>query len=92
MTPKTLTQAALERALTAVGSVAKQTRGRHKVFRHRPTATVVVLPLNLASTPLNPLHLVAVRRTLLERGVSDGDAFDRLLATEARVKTGATAH
>ncbi len=92
MTHKTLTQADLERALTAVGFVAGQTRGQHKVYRHQPTDTVVVLPLNLTGTPLNPLHLVAVRRTLLERGVIDGEAFDRLLPTEAQVKTGAAAH
>jgi len=69
----------LERVLATVGFAPLPTSGRHKVFRHEATDTVVLLPLVQADGELDDIHLAAVRRMVDERGVIEGDAFDSLL-------------
>ena len=69
----------LERVLADVGFRPVPTAGHHKVFRHEETDTVVLLPLAPAESDVDGIHLAAVRRTVDERGVLDGDAFESLL-------------
>ncbi|HEX5506155.1 MAG TPA: hypothetical protein VFW96_26285 [Thermomicrobiales bacterium] len=79
---KTITFADLERVLLTVGFAQVPTAGRHKVFRHGETDTVVLLPLVPAETALDDTHLVAVRKMVDERGVIAADVFDSMLRGE----------
>ncbi len=68
----------LERALKSVGFNRVHTSGPQKVYTH-PSDALVVLPPYGAKDSVRPIHLVAVRRTLSEKGVVKQDAFDKLL-------------
>lgn len=83
----TVTYGELERAFLSMGFVAEDTTGEHKVFRHQPTDTLVLLPPGPAQTPLEAIRLLPTRKIVGERGVVEGDAFDRLLGVARGVET-----
>lgn len=75
---------ALERLLLQLGFVAGDLPGSQKVFLHRPTEAMIILPPYSADDRVSLPHLLGARKTLLGRGiVDDDDAFDRLVQ-EAR--------
>ena len=76
---KAITYADVERLLTQLGFVAEDTTGSFKVFRHQASDALIVLPSSHASDSVDPSHLVAVRKHVLENGLSDEDSFDALL-------------
>jgi hypothetical protein len=65
--------------LATAGFAPLPTAGRHKVFHHEATDTVVLLPLVPADRELDDTHLAAVRRMVDERGVIERAAFNSLL-------------
>ncbi len=69
----------LERLLLRLGFVAVESAGSHRGYRHQSSGTVIVLPPSRANGTANRAHLVAIRRTLVERGVITESSFDDLL-------------
>lgn len=76
---KQITFSGLERALLKTGFVLTRSNGGHKIFRHRATDAMVVLPALPDDRDVDAAHLVAVSRTLDEKGVIERDAFRELL-------------
>ena len=79
MTYKTPTYCELEQLLTEMGFVPIPTTGTHRPFRHPETDTIVVLPGHDETERVIPIQLVAIRKTVLERGVIEDGDFDSLL-------------
>lgn len=76
---KQITFAGLERALLKTGFVVTRSNGGPKVFRHQATDTMVILPALPGERGVDAVHLVAVSRTLDEKGVIEREAFQELL-------------
>ena len=76
---KTPTYCELEQMLQEMGFVPILTTGTHRPYRHPETDTVVVLPDHDDTESVVPIQMVAIRRTVLERGVIEEDDFDMLL-------------
>ena len=71
--------ASLEELLTQVGFKTLPTAGKHQVFKEPVSKAMVVLPAYPKQAQVRPIHLVAVRRTLVENGLIDEDVFDRFI-------------
>jgi predicted RNA binding protein YcfA (HicA-like mRNA interferase family) len=76
---KCVTFAALERALLRMGFAVTTSPGSHKVFRHPDNDAVLVIPARPGRARVDSAHLIAVRRTLGEKGLAVGEAFDQVL-------------
>ncbi|NER37950.1 MAG: type II toxin-antitoxin system HicA family toxin [Oscillatoria sp. SIO1A7] len=70
--------ARLEELLTKVGFQTLPTAGKHQVFKEPVSEAMVVLPAYPKQAQVRPIHLVAVRRTLVENGLIDEDVFDKI--------------
>ncbi len=71
--------AELEQLLYRIGFVTVPTTGSHKIYQYPSTDTLVVLPGYEQQTYVRTVHLVAVRRILVENGLMDGDMFNSFL-------------
>ncbi len=69
----------LEQLLLSIGFVAMMTSGKQKVYQYQSSGTLVVLPGYEQQAYVRTVHLVAVRRILLENGLMDSDKFNRFL-------------
>lgn len=81
MTSKKVTYDSLEQLLLHIGFIRGYTAGSHKVYEHTPSDTIILLPPSRPDEVVDAIHLLAVRKTVVERGVLDGDEFDRLLGS-----------
>lgn len=79
MISKMVTYDELEHLLIQVGFVVSRAADGHKVYKHQASDTLIVLPSNGDNDSVSLTHLVAVRRTIAEKGLLDGESFDRLL-------------
>lgn len=70
--------ATLEELLMKAGFKTLSTAGNKRVFKEPVSEAMVILPAYPKHAQVRPIHLVAVRRTLVENGLIDEDAFDRL--------------
>jgi predicted RNA binding protein YcfA (HicA-like mRNA interferase family) len=69
----------LEKLLLKVGFTTVPTAGSHKVFKYPSPGALVILPAYEQKACVHSLHLVAVRRILMENGLIDRSAFDSFL-------------
>jgi predicted RNA binding protein YcfA (HicA-like mRNA interferase family) len=69
----------LEKLLLKLGFITMPTTGTQKVFQYPPSAALVILPGYENKAHVHPIHVVAVRRILIENGLIDSSAFDSLL-------------
>lgn len=76
----TITYGELDSLLGRLGFVPVSTSGPQKVFENPAFDALVVLPPAGADELVRPHHLVAVRKLLIEKGIIDEDAYDRLMA------------
>lgn len=76
---KEITLGDLERALIRLGFILSRSTASHKTYSNEFFGAMVVLPPHSKNESVSPAHLVAVRRTLSEKGVVDQDSFERLL-------------
>jgi predicted RNA binding protein YcfA (HicA-like mRNA interferase family) len=65
----------LEKLLLKVGFTTVPTAGSHKVFKYPSPGALVILPADEKKACVHSLHLVAVRRILMENGLIDRSAF-----------------
>jgi predicted RNA binding protein YcfA (HicA-like mRNA interferase family) len=69
----------LEKLLLKVGFTTVPTAGSHKVFKYPSSGALVILPGYEKKAYVHSIHLVAVRRILMENGLIDRSAFDSFL-------------
>lgn len=69
----------LEKFLFKLGFTASLTTGSHKVFQYPSSGVLVILPAYEQQAYVHPVHLVAVRRILIENELIDSNAFDNFL-------------
>lgn len=69
----------LEQLLLKVGFTTLPTAGSHKVFNYPSSRALIILPSYEKNAYVHPVHLVAVRRILIENGLIDSSAFDSFL-------------
>jgi hypothetical protein len=74
-----ITFADLEKLLLKLNFVARSTSGTHKVFEYLPLGTVLVFPPYQPQETVRPIHLISVRKTLVENGLISVAAFDGFL-------------
>ena len=75
-----LSYADLDALLSGLGFHPVSTTGPQKVFENPAYGALVILPPYAANEPVRPHHLVTVRKTVIEKGIIDEDAFGRLMA------------
>lgn len=79
--PLTLTYATMTRILREVGFEPEPVAGPQLVFHHQELDAWIILPPGRPDEVLDAIHVAAVRRQLVERGlVEDEDAFRALAA------------
>ncbi|KAB8315304.1 type II toxin-antitoxin system HicA family toxin [Tolypothrix campylonemoides VB511288] len=69
----------LEKYLLKLGFTTLPTTGSHKVFQYPSSGVLVILPAYDQQAYVHPVHLVAVRRILIENELIDKNAFDSFL-------------
>jgi predicted RNA binding protein YcfA (HicA-like mRNA interferase family) len=69
----------LEKFLLKLGFSASPTTGSQKVFQYPSSGVLVILPAYEQQAYVHPVHLVAVRRILIENELIDKNAFDSFL-------------
>ena len=75
-----LTYADLDALLRQLGFAPVSTAGTQKVFENPSVNAIIILPPYAPNEPVRPHHLVTVRKTVVENGLIDEDAFERLMA------------
>ncbi len=65
--------------LLEIGFIHGYTTGTHKLYTHEGTDTIIALPPSRPGELARPIHIVAIRRQVIDRGLVDEDEFDRLL-------------
>lgn len=79
----TITYTKLRQVLLTLGFKPVRSSGPQRVFRNPSYDALVVLPPPNGDLALNALHLAVVRRTVVEKGVTDDESFSRLLTKAA---------
>jgi predicted RNA binding protein YcfA (HicA-like mRNA interferase family) len=80
---KTVAFATLDSFLRRLGFTATTVAGSHLRYEHAPSGTVLVLREYHPTDPVTWADLTVVRRFLLERGLVEEEAFERLLQEPA---------
>jgi hypothetical protein len=75
-----LTYADLDALLRQWGFAPVSTAGTQRVFENASLNAIIILPPYATNEPVRPHHLVTVRKTVVENGIIDEDAFERLMA------------
>ncbi|KOP27445.1 hypothetical protein AMR41_05480 [Hapalosiphon sp. MRB220] len=76
---RNITFTELEELLLKLGFTSLSTAGSHHVFRYPSSGALVVLPGYEKKAYIDTVHLVAVRRILVENGLIDKNAFGSFL-------------
>jgi hypothetical protein len=69
----------LEKYLLKLGFTASPTADSQKVFQYPSSGVLVILPAYKEQAYVDRVHLVAVRRILIENELIDSNAFDSFL-------------
>jgi hypothetical protein len=80
---KTIAFATLDSFLRRRGFTATTVSGSHLRYEHAPSATVLVFREYGPADPVSWSDLAVARRFLVERGLVEDDAFERLLQEPA---------
>ncbi|QDZ41168.1 type II toxin-antitoxin system HicA family toxin [Euhalothece natronophila Z-M001] len=78
MKTKTITFAELKDFLFNFGFETLSTAGSQKVFKHFSSGALIALPYYQESACIRQIHLVAIRRILLEYRLVDEETCDRV--------------
>jgi predicted RNA binding protein YcfA (HicA-like mRNA interferase family) len=76
---RNITFTELEELLLRLGFTLEPTAGSHHVFQYPSSGALVVLPGYEKKAYVDTVHLVSVRRILVENGLIDQIAFDSFL-------------
>lgn len=69
----------LESVLRELGFARQRVKGRHVLLKHADTGTLVILPPMRPTTWVDAPHLAVVRKTVVENGLAEADAFEEML-------------
>jgi predicted RNA binding protein YcfA (HicA-like mRNA interferase family) len=69
----------LEQLLLQIGFTKLQTTGSQQVYQYPSSGTLVILPAYEQQAYVQPVHLVAVRRILVENGLINTNTFDSFM-------------
>ena len=86
MTSNTLTYANLGCLLAQLGFHPMSAAGTHNVFENPTYQAIILLPPCSADDIVRPHHIAAIRRTVIDKGITDQDTFDRLMHSYLLVK------
>jgi len=75
---RVFTYGRLRRLLLDLGFTARTVEDSHSTFRHEASDTVLLFGLHPSGEEVRPTDCVKVRRMLDERGLLEGEEFDRL--------------
>jgi predicted RNA binding protein YcfA (HicA-like mRNA interferase family) len=76
MMNKNIQFAELTKFLTKLGFESVKTAGSHQVFKHTLSDALIVLPGYHQHADVDIVHLIAVRRILMENDLIDRNSFD----------------
>jgi hypothetical protein len=79
MKPDNITFANLEKLLFKLGFTAPKTSLPQKIFQHKPSDTLIVLPPYQPQDILRPIHLLSTQKLLVERDLISQAAFEGAL-------------
>ena len=79
MMSNTLTYTNLDCLLAQLGFHPISAAGTHRVFENPAYEATILLPRCSADEIVRPHHIVAIRRTVIDKGIADQETFDRLL-------------
>lgn len=74
-----ITYATLDRVLTDLGFVVTTVPNSHTLYEHAESGALIMLRLHRPNDPVDPGTLLVVRKTVVDRGVIEPEAFERLL-------------
>ncbi len=69
----------LEQLLFKIGFTKVPTTGSQQVYQYPSSGTLVILPAYEQQAYVQPVHLVAVRRILVENGLININTFDNFM-------------
>ncbi len=73
----------LEELLLKIGFAKVSTTGSQQVYQYPSSGTLIILPPYEQQAHIQPVHLVAVRRVLVENGLITTNTFDSFLGKVA---------
>jgi len=73
----------LEQLLSKIGFTKVPTTGSQQIYQYPLSGTLVILPAYEQRAYVQPVHLVAVRRVLVENGLINSNSFDSFLGKVA---------
>ena len=74
-----VTYADLDNALLKLEFKRQEYQGKHYLYLHKPTETLLTLPIVDAETRVRPADLLTSEKMVVERGIADADAWNALL-------------
>jgi predicted RNA binding protein YcfA (HicA-like mRNA interferase family) len=77
--PNSITFATLDRVLVGLGFVVTTIPNSHTLYEHAESGAVLMLRLHHPNDPVDPGTLLVVRKTVVDRGLTEPAAFERLL-------------
>ncbi len=79
MATRTVTYKQLERALERLGFTQTFRSGSHMTFVQKETGATILLPGAEPEDGVQPIYLYTARRTVVENGIADEEAFELML-------------
>jgi hypothetical protein len=79
MKPENITFSDLEKLPFRLGFVSCETAGTQKVFQHSASDTILIFPAYQPQEPLRSIHLMGVRKMLVEKDLITLAAFEGAL-------------
>jgi predicted RNA binding protein YcfA (HicA-like mRNA interferase family) len=77
--PNSLTYATLDRVLAGLGFIITTIPNSHTLYEHAESGAVLMLRLHHPSDPVDPGTLLVVRKTVVDRGLTEPATFDQSL-------------
>ncbi len=79
MSSDRLTSEEMDRLLTRLGFCQVPSEGPQRVFEDSAFDAVLLLPRAGKETFARPEHLITLRKTVIEKGITDEDTFETML-------------
>jgi predicted RNA binding protein YcfA (HicA-like mRNA interferase family) len=82
-----LTYGELTAILVGLGFVRRIIPGSHVLFAHRPTETIVMLPIARATARVRPANIVSTRFILDAKGIAPHQQWEELVRSHRALRT-----
>lgn len=76
--PNSITFATLDRVLAGLGFVVTTIPNSHTLYEHAESGAVLMLRLHHPDDPVDPGTLLVVRKTVVDRGLTEPATFEHL--------------